>query len=97
MDNRHLVCEGHPLKFFGRTLELHLTEKIMLEQVVHHQPRLGGDYNIRSIQGPMGSAITTSSASPIRGGVAPKGKRITRCRESMMGMVNPTTPAPTPL
>ena len=37
----------------------------------------------------MGSASTTSSASPIRGGVAPRGKRITPCPEKMLGVVTP--------
>ena len=37
----------------------------------------------------MSSAATTSSASPIRGGVATKGKRITPCPEIMLGVVTP--------
>ena len=41
------------------------------------------------LKGPMGSASTTSSASPIMGGVGPKGKRITPCPETMLGVVTP--------
>ena len=41
------------------------------------------------IKAPKGSAATTSSASPIRGGVAPKGKIITPCPEIMLGVVTP--------
>ena len=41
------------------------------------------------LKAPKGSAATTSSASPIRGGVAPKGKRITPCPEIMLGVVTP--------
>ena len=37
----------------------------------------------------MGSTSTTFSASPIRGGVAPKGKRITPCPERILGVVTP--------
>ena len=41
------------------------------------------------LKAPKGSAATTSSASPIRGGVAPNGKRITPCPERMLGVVTP--------
>ena len=41
------------------------------------------------LKAPKGSAATTSSASPIRGGVAPKGKRITPCPKIMLGVVTP--------
>ena len=41
------------------------------------------------LKAPKGSAATTSSASPIRGGVAPNGKRIIPCPEIMLGVVTP--------
>ena len=41
------------------------------------------------LKAPKGSAATTSSASLIRGGVAPNGKRITPCPEIMLGVVTP--------
>ena len=37
----------------------------------------------------MGSVVTTSWASPTKGGVAPKGKRITPCPETLLGVVTP--------
>ena len=41
------------------------------------------------LKAPMGTAAATSSASPIREGFTPKGKRITPCPKIMLGVVTP--------
>ena len=41
------------------------------------------------LKAPMGSAAFTSSASPIRGGVAPKRKKITPCPKTIVVVVTP--------
>ena len=90
IENGCLLYERHPSKVFQKTLGL--TQEMMLKQVVHHQPvPLGVNHKIFwiPIKGPHGLCLNHFSASPIRAGVAPKGKRITPCPEKMLGVVTP--------
>ena len=83
-----LLYERQPQKVIQQTLELRLTQKSCLSKWC--TPNLSPMVNTRSFgslfKAPLGSAMTTSSASPISGGVARKGKRITPYPEIMLGV-----------
>ena len=60
IENGCLLLERHPLKITQKTVELHITQKIMLQQAVHHQLVPGGDHKIIwiPIPGPHGLCRT---------------------------------------
>ena len=93
VENGCLLCERHPIQIIQKTLQLHITQKIMPQEVVDHQPSPHSEHKVIGvpiyIRGPQGLGGNHLLRLPNKGGVAPKGKRITPCPEIMLGVVTP--------
>ena len=72
-----LLCERHPIQLIQKTLQLHITQKIVLQEVVDHHPSPHSEHKVIGvpIKGTQGLGGNHLLRLPNKGGCCPKRKK----------------------